>query len=328
MTTNLISNLTSQQQSLAIILSEQKQMSTLQQQLASGKKATDISQLDPTDTRRLLDLRAQESQRTAYQQTIATVQARTGAQDQGLTTIGNIASQMLDFIGQASNFSVSNGENLSAQATGYLQQVQSVLNQQVDGRYLYAGSRYTTQPVTDLKSLLTTDNPPSQPYPYTAATTPALAYYDTEAVAGTATDAKAYDQSSAIIDNNVTATYGISSNDPAFQNLVLGLRWAYAASQDQTNYSADMQKAQALISTAQNQLTGLQAANAVNQNLLKTTNDNHTTYLAALQGDEDTLQKADSNAVAAQITALESQIEASYTVTAKIANLSLANYLS
>jgi len=327
MTTNNINSSTSLQQSLRILLAEQKQMATLQEQLSSQKKTSDLSELGGTQSRRLLDLRSEQSSRENYVQTINTVLPRLGIQDAALDSMGDMVSNTLTYISSAQNFDQANSQNLSSQISGYLDQITGYLNEKVDGRYLYAGSRYGTQPVTDLKGLLTTDNPPSEPYPYTPAVNPDLATYDTEAVAGTPTDAMAYDKSAATIDDNITNTYGISSNDPAFQNLILGLRWAYAATQDATNYNTYMDRATTLLQAAQPALTTLQTQNAINTKQLNDTKTAHTTTLTTLMNGQDDIQKADTNAVAAQITALESQIEASYTVTAKISNLSLANYI-
>lgn len=326
MTTN-ISSVSSQQQSLRIILAEQTQMADLQEQLSTGKKTTDLSELGTTDSRRLLDLRAEQSARTAYQQTITTITPRLKAQDAALDSMTDMNSGMLKYISSASNYDVANSTNLSSVIKGYLSQIQGYLNEQIDGRYLYAGSRYSTQPVTDLKGLLTTDNPPSEPYPFTPSANPNLATYDTEAVAGTPTDAKAFDLSAASVSDTSNVSYGISSNDPAFQNLILGMRWAYAATQDQANYSTYMAQAVQLLNTAQTGLYKLQADNSANTAQVTTATNDHKTFLAIIQGNQDDIQSADKASVAAQITALESQIQASYTVTAKISQLSLANYL-
>ena len=54
----------------------------------------------------------------------------------------------------------TNVAQLQSQAQDYLKQLTDDLNQQIGGRYIYSGSRYTTAPVIDLSTLTTAPSCP------------------------------------------------------------------------------------------------------------------------------------------------------------------------
>jgi flagellin-like hook-associated protein FlgL len=89
-----------------------------------------------------------------------------------MTDIEKIASQAGALASANQAYSPTTAANIAASATDYLKQVADDLNQQIGGRYLYAGARYTTMPVADLTTL---SGAPSA----TTTTNPALPSYDT-----------------------------------------------------------------------------------------------------------------------------------------------------
>jgi hypothetical protein len=107
----------------------------------------------------------------------------------------------------------------------------------------------------------------------------------------------------------------------------MGLRWAYAASQDPTNYTTYMAQADQLLGVAQTQIRALEAKATSSQATLIQTRDLHITYKNLIAADTDQIFAVDKNEVAVKLTTLSAQIEASYAATSRIVNLSIVNYL-
>lgn len=156
---------------------------------------------------------------------------------------------------------------------------------------------------------------------------PYLPTYDSQFHSG-AQDSKAYDQSTLNIDVNQTISYGVSSNDPAIQNVVAGIRQMLAAVNNPGQYGTLMNQAKSLLTQAQ---TGLQqlSAQVINvQTVMKTTLDSHTATMNSATSDIAGIQGIDSTQVAQQLQNMLTQQQAAYTVTGKINSLSLVNFIS
>ncbi|MBI3419223.1 MAG: hypothetical protein HY053_03725, partial [Proteobacteria bacterium] len=161
----------------------------------------------------------------------------------------------------------------------------------------------------------------------TIVATPTLPEYDSAAPGA---DATSYTQTSVKIDDSFTITYGISSNDAAFQNLILGLRWAYQATQETTDaaFTTDMDNARSLLDTGITSMRSLHGQVASNLAQFEATKKIQTDFLSDALGQIDDIQNADPAKVATEISFAQAQLQASYSVTAKIASLSLVNFLS
>ncbi len=321
-----ITAITLQDQTLRLVKQGQATMALLQEQLSSGKKTTDLSNLSAPDTRNLLDLRANQSRRENYQSVIGTLTPRvqtTAASMEGMQTL---ISSIRQAINGANNGEAAVTAGLASQTKDALSQVDYYMNQKIDGRYVFSGNRYDTAPLVDLTTLAV---PPTEAYPFVPVSPPAVPLYDTDydALNPTAAVAGASIKDSVAIDDGLNVTYGVTSTDPAFQKMIQGLRYAYAASQDPANYDNYTAKASALLNDAQTAMRGVQATNAANQSLLKSVDQRHDTFISLMKSDQDDIQKIDTAEVAAKITTLQTQIEASYAATARITKLSILNYL-
>lgn len=159
---SLVSGLQSQQSALGI----------LGQEISSGQKYNNLTDYNPTDAHTALDLQGTVTQRQSYIGSIQTVQARLSVYNSTMTDIEKITSQALTLASGSPSYDPSTADNIQQQATANLRQLTDDLNQTVAGRYIYAGTRYSTQPVVDLTSLTTAPTA-------TTTTSPALPSYDT-----------------------------------------------------------------------------------------------------------------------------------------------------
>lgn len=321
MANNTITNIALLLQTTRLVRNGQSVLGKLQEQLATGNVTSDLSELGSTQSRRLLDLRASNTERDSYILTIDSIKPRVDAQLLSLDGMQDTVSDLRSMIGINNSYQSIQDVGGVARIQDMLRNAQYYLDQKIDDRYLFAGDRYSTVPVRDLLSLPV---PPVEPYPYTPSTSPALPSYDTNAPG---TSAAAYAQDTVFVDDGLNLNYGITSVEPGVQNYIMGLRWAYAASQDSVNFDTYMAQADQLLGTAQVQLRGLQSKATSSQATLIATRDLHQFAKNLIAADTDQIFAVDKNEVAAKITTLSAQIEASYAATSRIINLSIVNYI-
>ena len=304
---------------------EQSNLGILNQQLATGTVHNNLTDYNPVDARNMVDFQNAIIQRQSYNAAMQNVQTRLSLYDTTMSDVENMAEQANTLATQHQIYDPTAAANLQAQVQNFLKQTTDDLNQKVGDRYIYAGTRYTTAPVTDLTTL--TSAPSATP-----TTQPVLPSYDAEYNAGTTSDANAYTKDAVLVDTNYTVTYGVSSADPAFQQVISGLRFmssAIAAGQsgDTATYQTDMQQAATLLSAGLTAVQGVHAGVANNQNVLTQKTDDQNTNITNLQDQVTNIQKVDLTEVGAKITLLQTQLQASYSATASLEQLSLVKYL-
>lgn len=161
---------------LILVNSLQNQQTTLgllSEQVASGQQFDNLTNYDPTQAHNLVDFNNAVLQRQSYISSMQNVSTRLSTYDTSMTDIENMAGQAATLAGQNAAFDATKVNDINLQATNYLKQLTDDLNQQIGGRYVYAGTRYSTIPVVDLTTL--TGAPTT-----TTTTSPALASYDTQ----------------------------------------------------------------------------------------------------------------------------------------------------
>lgn len=162
------------------LLTQQTNLADLNQQLSSGKKYNDLTKYQPVEARNILDFQNAINQRQSYNTAIETVKTRLTLYDSTLSDIENIAQQAQNLSGNNQTYDSSKVAQIKAQTQSYLQQIRDDLNQQIGGRYIYAGTRYDTPPVADLTTL------GAPTLPFSAVTSPTLPDYSTQKVTSNA----------------------------------------------------------------------------------------------------------------------------------------------
>jgi flagellin-like hook-associated protein FlgL len=150
-----ISTLGLQMINAANLTAGQATMAKLTQQLATGKVATNLSDYSDIQAQNLVSLTNSITQQQGFQAVATTITPRLTVYDQALTGIENVAEEAGSAVESSTVYNSTQNSSLATQIQGYLSQVGYYLNQQVDGRYIFAGSRYTTAPVGDLTTLPT-----------------------------------------------------------------------------------------------------------------------------------------------------------------------------
>ncbi len=318
--TDLISTLGIQIGNTNIITAGQKDLARLNLQLASGKFSQDLTDYSPNVAKNLLNLNSALARREGFLGSIQIINTRLKVYDQSMTGMEKVAALASSLTNTSPSYNPDTNNSTAEQIKGFMQQVSFYLNQQVGDRYIFSGTRYGTVPVTDITAL---------PLLNTGSSTalvadPVLPDYDTDAPAN---DATAYIQDQVSIDTTQKLQYGITSTQDSFQQLILGLRFAYSATQDQANYSALMSTARDLINDGLSGMRAIHSDLAASQDILNNVQTRHNSGISDAKNEIGDIQNVDVNEVAVKITTYKTQLEASYAATAQMTQLTILNYL-
>ncbi len=310
----------------------QSQIQNLTNQLNTQKKSQDLVGYGQ-DASKILDLSTHISSLQSYISTSTHIDGYLTAYDTTLKQLRADAAQLHDAVNGLKPNDPTSTNSFQSLIKGLEVDVTATLNQQYGDRFLFAGTRFTTQPVIDLTqaSLL-----PATPTPFVAVTpvTPPpspLPNYDTQGQgtpAGTDPFNQAYATQTANISDTTQITYGITSTDPSFQRLIYALKQAEAAST-----AVEPQRSQFLANANTEIGNALQGIDALSQQnnqtrvTIKTTQTTQKQAINSLTLNQTNLQQIDSATVATQISTLQNQLQASFKVTSTILNLSLLNFI-
>ncbi|MBV9862948.1 MAG: hypothetical protein JO267_12480 [Alphaproteobacteria bacterium] len=308
----------------SILESNQGQLTTLGEELSSGQKSQTLSGYGE-NAQQLLNLNSSIAAANAYVGSATTVSTDLSAYNDALGELVSDATQLSQGITSLTdNSSGTSAASFSALVSGLATDATTTLNTQSGTRYLFAGTRYTTAPVDAIGSLPGLTSPTA----FTAVTAPALPDYDTDYASSPGGDAAAWGSPTVTIAAGETISYGISSNNPAIQQLVYSLQNAQAATTasepDRTQY---LNLAQNAAQQALSGLQSLQAGNAANISQVNTVQTAQKQSVSTLTNMLDGIQGVDTTQLSAQISSLQTQMEASYKVTSSLLSLSLVNYL-
>ncbi|HAX91251.1 MAG TPA: hypothetical protein DCY07_03460 [Rhodospirillaceae bacterium] len=300
-------------------------LSKLSEQLTTGKYSTNLTDYSSASAQKLLNFNSELDQQAGFLNVINTIAPRMEVYNLSMEGVEDAASQALSSIAASTNYNVGTNAALASQIQGLMDQVSYSLNQKVGDRFIFSGSRYGQAPVGDITALPV---PPTEVDPYLA-TGDAVPSYDTDYdpldTAALVPEANVRERVS--IDTTKKLTYGVTSNEDGFQQVIMGLRFAYAATQDPANYGTLMATANKLLGTG---LGNVRATHTDTTNAYATLNKAKETIQAkeiTLKNQVDNIESVDLNEVAVKITTLQAQLQASYSAVSNLINLTILDYL-
>lgn len=155
MSLTTVSSLSVKTSMTTALQSEQSTLTKLTAQLSSEKKNSDLTDYSASDAMNLVNLQSTATQKQAYVSVIDTVSNNLSVYDTTLTDLETLASQAQSLANDNPTYNASTASNVATQSTNYLKSVSADLNQNVNGRYIYSGSRFNTIPTQDLSTLST-----------------------------------------------------------------------------------------------------------------------------------------------------------------------------
>jgi flagellar hook-associated protein 3 FlgL len=281
----------------------QARMADQQLQESSGQKTTSFSGLNG-DAGKVLDLNAQTSRLEAETALANAAAADVQSAYSAVGSIADLATTVRTRISAALSSSTTTASAITAQdAKGWLQTLQSLLNTEVGGRYIFAGQAVDRVPVDF-----------SDP-DYDPTATPDAA--DVSYFQGSTATRRLATTTSSVIGVSITA------DAPGFEELARALSQLAAAPTDADTLGRVYDQVSSALSNISTAQAGL-SNQAASLDALASENAVKTTTLKNLSSD---LTGADLATAAVLVTQYQSQLEALYSAIGKLASESLVKYL-
>lgn len=290
------------EQMLSAALRTQAKLASQQLQESSGLVSTDYGGLGAA-ARQVIDLQVSVTRSKSYSDATTSASGRATMMSSALSSMSELISQFRAQLTEASNNLESSGSTLQETAKQLLGEFSAQLNTQFEGRYIFAGSA-TGQKAVDTSALTTA---PASP------TTTDTSYYQGNG-----------DRASVRVSDDRVIQYGVTADNPAFEKAIRALNLVANTS---TLDSDTLDEATSLSLDALDGVLGVQGKLSVDSASMQRAISNQTDYqdFAASLGTD--LNSVDVAALTAQMSAYQTQLEASYAAIAKVSNLNLFDYL-
>ncbi|MCL2468677.1 MAG: hypothetical protein FWF24_00370 [Alphaproteobacteria bacterium] len=303
----------------------QRQLTRLTQQLATGRYSDNMSDYSPSNAQNLLNFNNQINLQRGYLDVIGAIAPRMEVYELAMTGIESTVSSTMSTLVNYPIYNEAQNDALRAELRNALSQIEYYLNQRIGERFVFAGARFSTAPVADLNGLpiLTISDTP------TIVSPDEVPAYDVDfdPLNPGLLVPEANTNESVNIDATRSLTYGFNSNEEAFQQIIMGLRLALAATYDPANYSDLMATAKDYLRDGLANTRGLHAENASNMATMARTQDMIQRKVANLQTQVDNIEKVDIYEIGIKIVVLQAQLEASYSAVSSLINLTILDYL-
>lgn len=330
------------------VMQAQSALAKAQAELSSGKLADPGLTLG-SGSGQLVALSAEQNRLQTLTTTNAMASTRLTATSSSLDALRTAASAFLTTLTTSASTGTA---SLSSTAASNLAALTSTLNTTVSGQYIFGGINSDAQPMTAYTELPASANKQAIDDAFSAAfgtsqTSSAAAtvsgsdmqsFLDTQfaslfsASSYGATWSTASDTvSSGQIAPGQTAQTSVSANAEPFRELAQAYSMIKefaggTLSSDATQ--AAISSATSLVSKAFAGLTNMEAGVGVTQSAISSANDSMSTQISLLSTRSDSLDGVDAYALSTKISSLQTQIQASYELTAQMQQMSLVTYLA
>jgi flagellar hook-associated protein 3 FlgL len=351
-----ISTFAAPQQQEYLLQAMNTQLNTLTGEVSSGLQASPTTGMG-NDASLLYSLQMQADQQNVLQTTTTNAGNQLDATATALTSIATAVQTIATATINTASTTPEGQDAIATEASSTMSQVLNLLNTQYNGTSLFAGDASSSLPMQSatatggpldaVNSVLSAAVSANGGQPLTSAnvqsllsgpdglssifnntnSNPALNY---NSAFYTAPDDGQPTQ--VLIGLNQTLQYSVKGDQPAFTDLMQGLSMlsmlsAPSTQLDSTAKSAILTQATTMIGQAQNELTTTQGQlGAVQAQLQQASNAQQTAANNTTQ-QISTLEAANPYATATNLSNLQSQLEASYQVTAELSQLTLSHYL-
>ncbi|MDR3527758.1 MAG: flagellin [Rhizomicrobium sp.] len=287
-------------------------------QVASGK-VSDTYAGYGAKTAALEGARAAAQKSQAYQDNTNLAVTQTDLQDTQLTTLSGLASQLKSTVTSA--IGNSDGTNLMSTADGIFQQAAAILNStDANGNYIYGGSVTDKPPFTATKL---SDLAPSPPTP-----TPSISsFFQNDTIKKSVQVGDGQTQSIGVLASDIGTT--LMTSLQSLYNIAVAPTGTDAYKGSLTATQTDALSTQVL-PTASTAATDLNAATALNgdtYNSLKSAVTSQQTINTMYSGFVSDIEQVDMPTALAKLSLDQTALQAVLTVTSKLNNLSLLNFM-
>jgi flagellar hook-associated protein 3 FlgL len=304
----------------------------LERQVTTQKKYANYSGFG-TDSVNLQRLHNSQTMTNGYLDNINTVLPRINMMSQNMTQIAQLGTQLLSTINLAGGANIDTINQVAQQNLGF---TKDLTNQQLDGRYLFAGSDAENQPFTDSNTLNSNFSDQINSWLANGGSAPLISATDAFSTTNLGLSAGLANSGAvtARIGQSTDIDYTVKADQPGFKDIISAFALLSNLKQPGPGDTATSAEFNSILSHATDVLTrGVQEMNDANQQLagktglIKSIQDNHTSDTNLLQTQIDSLENADPQTAIINMQSLQNQLTASYQVTKIVSQLSLVNFM-
>ncbi len=291
----------------SFIQNTQSRVFETQVQIASGRTAQRFSKIAESASR-LLNLENARSRSGEFLKNIDLVDSRLQTVETNTRQILNAATDFRTLLVNALNLSNAADLNLPTEATNVIGTVTGLLNVKQDGRFLFAGSRTDTRPVDP--------NDPDyfNPVPGAFPTSADTAYYQGDA-----------QKLSVRVDEQFQIQYGITADDPAFEEVLRALKLVENAGVPPDR--ARLEEALRVITQAIDSLPDLIGRIGTSRRSLDQVSEKHRDFQLYADQTIGDIENVDVTQAMPRLTEDQIALEASFATIARLSTLSLTQFL-
>jgi flagellar hook-associated protein 3 FlgL len=303
-----ISTYGQQTQMIQYLEQMQAQASTISTQISTGQTSQTYSGIAP-QAAQVIDLQATQSQQQGYINTINTVTTKLQVASLAEQNIATVATSFQNTLANSA-FS-PDGASVQQTAQQLLTELGSYLNTQDGSSYVFSGNQTSTS----------TFDATNLPNPGDLTTNVASDYYGGDNGVAAAT-----------VDNNVNLQYGVTGNNPAFEQIVRVLNYfandSTPLSQSSATDVSNVDQGQQMLANAAQAVQQLVATNGEQQSDMAQLSTAHQNAISLAGTSLNNIEQVDSATAITQLNTLQTQLQASYQTLNVLHGLTLANYLS
>lgn len=299
-----VTNLAQHLRTSSLIQDTQGRILDLNTQIASGRTAQEYEGV-ARDAGRLLSLENFHGRVTQYVDNNNLIEGRLQTMEGNVAQIFDVMSDFKTLLVDALNSDNAADLNMTVQAQDAFNEVAALLNGQLDGRYLFAGSRTDTAPV----------DPTGLPLSYTVPTTngASAGYYqgDTLNLQIRAAD-------------NFTVTYGVTADELGFEQAIRALDVVIKGAPTDR---ATLDHALAVTNEALDNIPDIRTAIGLSRETLSETNSKHSDFLLFTEQSIGEIENADIAEVVTKLNEAQTTLDASFLTLSRLNQNTLLNFL-
>ncbi len=333
----------------------QRQQMDLQIQSTSGKKGTAIGDLGVEATHSL-NMRVVTGQLKTYKENISQVELYASAMDTAMTRMGELLNDLRGEYAKMSNDLSAHGPTGTPNTTYLndlgkrgLEEMQSLLNTQVEGRYIFAANDIHTAPVPDVARLIsafsaemTLNLPVATPtediinnmkayvgQPHMPV--PGQAYFPGSTGLYSESLSSAGGPLKARVDVDRDIHYGLRADSPVFQDMMRAFATAATITYSPDNpdgYKALLKDGADTTAASVVNLSNEVGRLGITRRQISDLDKKHDTVTTSLKLAIGDVEDVDMAEVAIKLQQSNTALEATYRIIASMKNLSLVNFLS
>ena len=299
-----VANVAQYDRMVSLIMQAQSQAGDAQLQIASGRKSQTYQGI-AHDASRLVGIEVSHVRVNQYVDNNSQIEDRLQLMEGSVGQVINIMGQFKSLLINALNHGNAVELDLSNQTTEMMKQVSTLLNVDLDGRHLFAGSMTGTEPV-DLSAL---------PISYTIPSSDgdAAGYYQADAV-----------RLKVRADDNLDITYGVNADALGFEQLIRAMDMVVKGAPTDTtmlNHALDV------VNTASENVTDIRTRIGNARSSLATIEKSHQDFLLFAEETISDLENTDITLAITRLNETQVTLEASYMALSRLSQVSLMQYI-